>query len=218
MIKTDFKPNCLLSKNLDSSQLLCGGQTFPETLDLRDLVLSTEDQGSTSTCAAHAATSFAESINWRKYGKIENLDPYKVYDYAKTIDGYPGLDGTTLDAVLIGLIHFKMINASINQIKCFTTLTDLKKVIHKYGPCLVAFDVSDLWMTHYGKLVLSGNPGNSQGGHALIAVGFTRAGLLIQNSWGTKWGRWGFGCISWDLVNQQFQYGAIIKNCLNDLN
>ena len=217
MIKKDFKPDCLMSKNI-TPPLLQGTQTFPETLDLRDLVLQTEDQGSTSTCAAHAATSWAESINWRKTGKVENLDPYKVYDYAKTIDGYPNDCGTTLDAVLISLLHYRMISGNVTQIYCFNSLSELKKVLHKYGPCLVAFDVSDLWMGHYGKLVLSGNPGNSQGGHAVTACGFTRAGLLIQNSWGTKWGRWGFGCISWDLVNQQFQYGAIIKNCLNDLN
>ena len=217
MIKTDFKPNCLLSKNI-TPQLLQGTQTFPETLDLRDLTLATEDQGSTSMCAAYTATSWAETINWRKSSQPINLDPVSVYNYAKTIDGYPRVDGTTLDAVLYSLLHFKMISGNSNQVFCFRSLNDLKKVIHKYGPCLVAFNVSDCWMTHYGKLVLSGEPGRTQGGHAVLCCGYTKAGLIIQNSWGIKWGKWGYGVISWDLVNLQFQYGAILRNCLDNLN
>lgn len=217
-IKTDFVQNCLMSKKIQpSTPLLAASATFPATLDLRDLVLQTEDQGSTSTCAAHTATSWAESVNWRKYGVIKNLDPYKVYDYAKTIDGYPGVEGTTLDAVLESLLHFKMID-NTGDIFCFTDVITLKKVIHKYGPCLVAFNVSDCWMKHYGLNVLKGKPGDSCGGHAITAVGYNKAGLLIQNSWGNRWGKYGFACISWALVNEQFQYGAIIKNCLNNLN
>lgn len=216
MCKTDFVPNCLMSKSIEPA-LLCGAASYPETLDLRDLVLKTEDQGSTPTCAAHSATSWAENVNWRKTGNRVNLDPYKVYDYAKTIDGYKDIDGTTLDAVLYSLLHFKMVE-NTGSVYCFSDISTLKKVIHKYGPCLVAFDVSELWMRHYGKLVLSGEPGPSCGGHAITAVGYNRAGLLIQNSWGVEWGKYGFACISWDLVNKQFQYGGIIKNCLNNLN
>ena len=217
MRKTDFVSNCLMTMDI-KSPLLSGSATYPETLDLRDLVLKTENQGSTSTCAAHAATSWAENVNWRKNGTVVNLDPYKVYDYAKTIDGYPGVEGTTLDAVLKSLLHFNMV-ANTGSVYCFNDIPTLKKVIHKYGPCLVAFDVSELWMRHYGKLVLSGKQlGSSCGGHAVTAVGYNRAGLLIQNSWGCDWGKYGFACISWDIVDKQFQYAAIIKNCLNDLN
>ena len=87
MRKTDFVSNCLMTMDI-KPPLLSGSATYPETLDLRDLVLKTENQGSTSTCAAHAATSWAENVNWRKNGTVVNLDPYKVYDYAKTIDCY----------------------------------------------------------------------------------------------------------------------------------
>ena len=216
MIKTDFVPNCLMSKNIQP-ELLCGINSYPETLDLRDMLLQTENQGSTPTCAAHAATSFAENINWRRTGKTINLDPHKVYDYAKTIDGYKNVSGTTLDAVLLALLHFKMV-PDTGSVYCFNSISTLKKIIHKYGPCLVAFDVSDIWMSHFGKLVLSGDPGNSCGGHAITACGYCKAGLFIQNSWSASWGKYGFACVSWDLVAKQFQYGAIIKNCLNDLN
>lgn len=216
MTKTDFVPNCLMAKHIDLP-LVCGTSDYPKTLDLRDLVLKTEDQGSTSTCAAHAATSWAEAINWRKTGKAVNLDPYKVYNYAKTIDGWPNEDGTTLPAVLESLLHFNMI-ANTGDIYTFNDINTLKKVIHKYGPCMVAFEVSDLWMNHGNKLVLSGDPGESCGGHAMICVGYNKFGLLLQNSWGVNWAKYGYCCVSWDLVRKQFQYASIIKNCLNDLN
>jgi len=177
-IKTDFVPNCLMSKNIEKP-LLCGVNTYPDTLDLRDLVLKTENQGSTPTCAAHAATSWAENINWRKRGIIQNLDPYKVYNYAKTVDGYPGVDGSTLDAVLKGILYYNMVD-NTGDIYCFSDISTLKKIIHKYGPCLVAFDVSDIWMDHYNKTVLSGKPGNSCGGHAITAVGYNDAGLADE--------------------------------------
>jgi hypothetical protein len=43
-------------------------------------------------------------------------------------------------------------------------------------------------------------PSSSQfiGGHAFAIVAFDRAGLWIQNSWGTGWGAGGFGYISYD--------------------
>lgn len=218
MEKKDFVPDCLMATDIQPEMIVGGTTPFPETLDLRDMLLKTEDQGSTSTCAAHSATSWAENINWRKTGNAINLDPYKVYDYAKTIDGYPKVEGTTLTAVLHSLLHYKMVDGQAKDVYTFNSLTTLKKVIHKYGPCLVAFNVSDCWMRHYGKLVLSGEPGHSQGGHAVTAAGWTRAGLIIQNSWGVSWGRYGFAVISWDLVYKQFQYASIIKNCLNNLN
>jgi len=214
----NFTPDCLITKNQIVPELCQGTVTYPETLDLRDLVLKTENQRSTPTCAAHAATSVIESINWRKTSSEVNLDPYKLYDYAKTIDGYPGVDGTTLDAVLYGCIHFGWIDAKDSDVVCFNGINSLKKIIHKYGPILTAFDCSESWMDHYGKLVLQGNPGKSCGGHAVTAVGYNTVGLLIQNSWGTEWGKYGFCCLPWDLVEKQFQYCAIIKNCLNDLN
>jgi hypothetical protein len=38
------------------------------------------------------------------------------------------------------------------------------------------------------------------GGHDLIAVGYDRQGLWVQNQWGTGWGLNGYAELSWDYV------------------
>ncbi|AVQ07661.1 TPA: C1 family peptidase [Xanthomonas vasicola pv. zeae] len=38
------------------------------------------------------------------------------------------------------------------------------------------------------------------GGHAVIALGYDREGLIVENSWGTEWGNKGFAKLSWSVV------------------
>ncbi|ALS95383.1 diffusible signal factor-reguated C1 family cysteine protease [Xanthomonas oryzae] len=38
------------------------------------------------------------------------------------------------------------------------------------------------------------------GGHAVVALGYDREGLIVENSWGTEWGNKGFGKLSWSVV------------------
>ena len=40
-----------------------------------------------------------------------------------------------------------------------------------------------------------------------MATGYDGGGLWIQNSWGTSWGRGGYGRLSWSVVNKDV-YGA----------
>jgi hypothetical protein len=42
----------------------------------------------------------------------------------------------------------------------------------------------------------------SIGNHAMLAVGYDKDGLLLQNSWGNGWGSDGFGRVSWAVVRQ----------------
>ncbi len=38
------------------------------------------------------------------------------------------------------------------------------------------------------------------GGHAVVALGYDKEGLIVENSWGTYWGNKGFGKLSWAVV------------------
>lgn len=198
-------------------QLAKGGIMVPSSLDLRDKVLPTENQGTTPHCVAYTCTSWAENILWMKTGTPKNLDADKVYKYAKTIDGYPDTDGTTLDAALKAMIHLKMIDASKTDVKLFNLVIDLKRAIHKYGPTPICMRISTTWNKHYGKLVMDTTTGDNLGGHAVIACGYNRTGVYIQNSWSKDWGKYGFALITWDVFNAQFVYGAVVKDCLNDM-
>lgn len=44
--------------------------------------------------------------------------------------------------------------------------------------------------------------GQLLGGHMLAAYGYDQTGLKIANSWGTYWGKSGWGTLSWDFVNK----------------
>ena len=51
------------------------------------------------------------------------------------------------------------------------------------------------------------------GNHAVLAVGYDTAGLLVQNHWGENWGVKGFGHIAWEVVEHDvFVADTIVPN------
>ena len=215
-----FKPDLIFTrgKPLKAYTNADDGFSYPNTLDMRDLVLKTENQGKTSLCAAYTATSWLEALLWRRTGKPVDYDPVELYKKAKAIDGLPEQEGTTLDAVMFAMIELGWLKGcSKNDIKFIVDSNQLKKAVHKYGTCLLGFNITKKWYSHENKLVLSDATGPFEGGHAVICTGYNEVGVFIQNSWGLEWGKYGFACISWDVFNKQFMYGAYFKNCLNDI-
>lgn len=215
-----FKPNLIFTRKPSFAAYTksSDGNSYPLTLDMRDLVLKTEDQGMTSMCAAYTATSWLESLLWRRTGKPVDYDPVKLYKKAKTLDGMPDQEGTTLDAVMYAIIDLNWAPGLSREDVCFIDNSNqLKRAIHRYGTCLLGFAITDKWYDHMGKLILDDVSGNTEGGHAVICVGYNEAGVLIQNSWGLNWGKYGFACIAWNVFNRQFVYGSYFKNCLNDV-
>ncbi len=216
----EFKPNLVFTtgKPFSAYTSTPSGDAYPVSMDMRDLVLQTEDQGMTSQCAAYTATSWLESVMWRRTGKPVHYDPQVLYDHAKTIDGMAGEEGTTLNAILESIIDLGWITGcSKNDIRYIYNANQLKRAIHRYGTCLLGFEITDAWYKHLGKLVMDNYEGNIEGGHAVICTGYNRVGVYIQNSWGEQWGKYGFACIPWACFNRQFMQGGVIRNCLNDL-
>ena len=218
--KIEFRENLLFdgSRPLSAYKKAPDGLSYPVTLDMRDLVLKTEDQGATSMCAAYTATSWIESILWRKTGKPVDFNPKALYEKAKTLDGMPTTPGTTLDAVLKAMIELGWLPENKREdIVLFYDAYSLKRAIHRYGTCLLGFSITEKWLKHQGKLLLGDVSGRNLGGHAVICTGYNEDGVFIQNSWGEEWGKFGFACLSWSLFNKEFMVGAYMKNCLNDI-
>lgn len=190
----------------------------PATVDLRDYCLPTQNQGEKPWCAAYAATGFSENIMWRKNDipNILSISPETIYTYAKKHDGMPNADGTTLNAALESLIDQKCFDANQCSVKILRTISNVKYAIHKYGCCVVGMNVTKEWYRcNANKSTISGSKGIEYlGGHAVLACGYLRDGLIIQNSWGPEWGDYGFALITWEEVNREFIYGAVIDNCL----
>lgn len=226
----EFKKNhpvgfCKVPKDkLKVPLLAVGSEQFvaPLVVDLRGYCTKTEDQGQYPHCAAYTASQFAENIKWRVNGYPKDIDPVPLYNFAKSIDGDPNGDGTTLDAVCEALRHFGYFDPD----KCRTRLIwggsgardAVKFAIHRYGVALGAFNITEEWYGKFANDAIIKN-GNSPhvGGHAVTVVGYNLTGLIIQNSWGKTWGLDGFGIITWEEFDRQFIYAAVLTNALDGL-
>ena len=184
----------------------------PAEVQSRGLCTRTEDQGSTSQCAAYSATQFAESINWSNKHYWDEIDPAKIYARAKETDGDPDGDGTTLNDALEAILYYKYIDPTDCKV-VNVNYNNLKFALHSYGRIVGGFNITEDWYAPK-QGVISTTTGGSLGGHAVFVVGYNRDGIFIQNSWGESWGKNGFALVSWDVVKKQYIYGAVIKGCL----
>ena len=192
----------------------------PLRIDKRWYCTKTEDQGSKPWCAAYAAAQWAEAIRWQIKDYPEDIDPAWIYEYAKGIDGSPNGAGTTLTAVLKALLGRKVFNPSVCDVKVIRSNTeDIKYAIHKFGLILGGFNITSEWYMLNPKKTFICNSSNRSGygGHAVVICGYDENGIFFQNSWGERWGDSGFGGMTWECVENQFMYGAVLTNCLNGL-
>lgn len=209
-------------KDLDELPVLSTPKTTfiaPEVVDLRDYCVATQNQEDRPWCAAYAACGFASNILWRKYDVPKVYDPELHYHYAKKVDDFPNVDGTTLVAVLQSLLYYKLFSSQHSEVKVIRTIEQVKYAIHKFGCCLVGLMVTKEWYAcNSKKSTISGKNGTEfLGGHAVLACGYTRDGVIIQNSWGSDWGSYGFALITWDEFRREFLHGAVLDNCLYDM-
>lgn len=215
---TYFTGDLLVPKNIETLPLLAPKTNFkaPKTIDLRDYCIHTGDQHNKPWCAACSAAGFAGNVHWRKTDVPTMYDWQPIYEYAKSIDGMPDVRGTTLNAALQYFLDKGEFDKSICSIKTLRTIEQVKYAVHKFGCCLLGLMVTDEWYKcSKHKSTISGG-GKQLGGHAVLCCGYNRDGVIIQNSWGEDWGSYGFALITWKEFEKEFQYGAVIDNCLYD--
>ena len=65
-----------------------------------------------------------------------------------------------------------------------------------------------------------GNPVRSGGGHAMLIVGYNRAGVIpyfvCKNSWGSTLGQNGYYYLSYDYIIEYAKYGYIVHEIQSD--
>ena len=209
-----------MPKNIDSYPLLAPRGLFiaPTTVDLRDYCTRTQDQGPLPWCAAFAAAGFAANINWRKNDSPMMYAPGPIYEYAKSHDGMPNADGTSLIAVLEALAENGIFDKNKVGVKVLRTVEQVRYAVHKFGCCLVGLNITKEWYCcNKNKSTISRKRDNMQiGGHAVLVCGYNKDGVIIQNSWDVDWGAYGFALITWEEFEREFMYGAVLDNCLYD--
>lgn len=182
------------------------GIVNPFEIDNRQQASVTDNQGDTPHCAAYSICSLIEAINWKRTGKLVNLNADQVYAHAKLMDGASSEDGTYLEyaikatAKLGGFanpdeikIGFMYNQKNQNSIELF------KYLVHKYDFIHCGFMIDTGWYSCNIHDPYIKPSKISCGGHAVLCVGYNKEGAFIQNSWGTGWGAKGFGILPWNL-------------------
>lgn len=180
------------------------------------MTIPVKNQGAVSSCVAHACSSILEyhtnphkqlSTNFI-YGSRKELFNNEgkgmiLRDACKIISNYGSpevhLCSGNTEVPKCFDIASKALNDEVvianawqyRALKYFRCLSveDIKYAIYNYGPVLIAYKWYKDFKVKDGVLV--GGDSESSGGHALVAYGWNETGLLIQNSWGTSWGKRG---------------------------
>jgi hypothetical protein len=184
----------------------------PNKIDHRDLCIHTDNQTNTPFCTAYATAGYIEIKHWQKKHFPKQYPAVDIYAETKKIDGYNG-DGSWVKFAIAATKNMGLINGQAKYVP--PTIRDLKFAILEYGACIASFDITNEWnivRKKTGAIVNYGFNSRHIGGHAVLICGYSQKGVYIQNSWGSKWGVWGFGLLSWGQFSRQFKNGVVIED------
>ena len=203
------------------------GQKFPSQFVLTDLP-KVKNQGSVSSCVAHATSSILEYLNQKEIGDTRELSTDFIYGmqgiaynrledgmylrdackivhtygdcYESTIPGNTEQPKCTkvLKAILTDKIYKE---ARITRVQSYARCTGesaIKYALMNYGPVLVSIKWYDEYSLDKNKIIKF-NTKTNWGGHAVMVYGWNEHGWLCQNSWGRFWGSGGRFIFPFDL-------------------
>ncbi|WP_045727937.1 MULTISPECIES: C1 family peptidase [unclassified Xanthomonas] len=109
--------------------------------------------------------------------------------------------------------HYKMIYSNSGKISAAdgqALIEQIKLAIANDTPVVIGFYVRAGFesLTQNNDLDTDTNS-DILGAHEVIALGYDKDGLLIENSWGTDWGKKGFGRLAWSVVAKDVLQAAI---------
>ncbi len=85
----------------------------------------------------------------------------------------------------------------------------IKSAIAASSPVAIAIRIRDKFF-EYSSGAYSAKGTLTGGNHEMLAVGYNAKGLLVQNSWGTTWGRKGYVRLSWRAVHRDLYEADVI--------
>lgn len=87
-------------------------------------------------------------------------------------------------------------------------LKAIKQQLMLGRPVVLAVGVGDDFMNNSSGLLVGSDDAAYEANHAILALGYDSGGLLLQNSWGTDWGKNGWVKITWSWALKGV-FGAI---------
>jgi len=211
--KTDFKAGgCILEEIPFGADIVEPAEKFiaPRKIDYRDMLVTSSDQGQTSECVGYSTAGCCEFWFWKNKHYPKQFDGSAIYAEAKKLDGSPTVNGTWPKYGVQAAINLGFIAGESRYVT--NTIDDIKFTLHEHGPFVGGFLITTDWniVDKNTGLIKNSQDAISRGGHAVLCAGYDNSGLYIQNSWGDKYGIFGFCILGWEQVQKQFMNGIVI--------
>lgn len=194
-----------------------GVETFPEEYSIEPLV-AVKNQGGTPSCVAHAASTIVEWQSVKETGNYTEFSTEFIYGYrpngyfvgngmclrdaCKTLNELgdvptyklPGNHNyeTAMQNVEANFESLRR-DAYANHITKYIRLESTHDIMHalmNYGPVLICMKWYDKSRVNTDGIYIYDSDVD-YGLHAVVIYGWTEFGWLVQNSWGSGWGKQG---------------------------
>lgn len=97
-------------------------------------------------------------------------------------------------------------NKNLKYVRC-ETKEEICEAIFQYKGAIVSINVRTSFDSFYLRKSLKdailpqpNEDEETRGGHAICAIGYTKDGIIIQNSWGRNWGYNGLAILPWEYT------------------
>lgn len=221
----DVRPDSLDFRDLMYTPTLVEVPTVRDLADYRKARVPILDQGTEGACTGFGLASVVHYLmRVRHVGSDATLiSPYMLYDIARRYDEWSGesYDGSSCRGAMKGwqkhgVCDFKLWPATGKGQLTESCVNDAARrplgayfrvnhrdlvamhaAITEVGALYVSSSVHSGWR----KVAADGHirlVDDNIGGHAFAIVAYDSAGFWLQNSWGGKWGKAGFGHLSYE--------------------
>lgn len=218
-------------------------EKLPETFINESVKI--KNQGSRSTCVAHSLSSLVEFHNLQETKSYDEFSTEFIYG-CRTLEDYLGEGMHLRDGLKViqkyGDVKYSVLPGnSIMNIARNKVIADFDNLVEKAYPYRIStyYKINSLdelkyvlyhdgpvpgAMKYYKKCKIASDgtysydTNGTYGNHAVLIVGWTEDGFIIQNSWGLFWGNKGYFKVRYEDMDILFYEYYGVTDDINDGN